>query len=262
MLKQIRILFLLIVSMSMSSQAQEITVHEKITPIQTDRPDQTETPFITPKRQLQMEIGFIYEKETKSTTNFTHPNILTKVGLSDRVELRLVTDMGSTQVEQPGVANTKRLLNPTLIGCKVNFFEEKKWRPQTSMIMHFGVPYLASKEFRKQQNFITFRFLMQHTLTDKFSLSYNLGAEWDGVNPAATGIYTLSLGYSASSRIGTFFELYGFHLGREFLHQYDMGITYLLHNNIQLDMSGGLGLNEAAPDYFLGCGISFRTGHD
>ena len=38
--------------------------------IQTDRPDQTESPFITPKRQLQMEISFVYEKESKSV-NYT-----------------------------------------------------------------------------------------------------------------------------------------------------------------------------------------------
>lgn len=250
------ILFFFLILFALSGDAQEIT------PIQTDRPDQTETPFITPRRQVQMEIGFVYEKENKQTTNFTYPNILTKLGLSKRVELRLVTEYGGTQKEVADVATTTNAVNPTLIGCKVNFFEEKKILPQTSMIMHFGVPFLAGKAFRKQQNFITFRFLMQHTLNEKFSLSYNLGAEWDGIKPDATGIYTLSLGYSASPRIGSYIELYGFHHGTHFMHQYDMGLTYLLNRNLQLDISGGLGLSPSAPDYFVGCGISFRTGHD
>lgn len=173
-------------------------------PIQTDRPDQTESPFITPKRQLQMEIGFVYEKESKSVTNYTHPNILTKFGLSDRVELRLVTDYGSNQQSYSDVVTTKSMFSPTLVGCKVNFFEEKGIVPQTSMIMHVGIPFLASKSFQRDEVFTTFRFLMQHSLSDKLSLSYNLGAEWDGVTTKPTGIYTLAAGYGISPKIGSY----------------------------------------------------------
>jgi hypothetical protein len=237
----------------------ELYAQEKST-IQTDRPDQTESPFITPKRQLQMEIGFVYEKESKSVTNYTHPNILTKFGLSDRVELRLVTDYGSNQQSYSDVVTTKSLFSPTLVGCKVNFFEEKGIVPQTSMILHVGIPFLASKTFQRDEVFTTFRFLMQHSLGDKTSLSYNLGAEWDGITTKPTVIYTLAAGYSISSRLGSYIELYGFAQGRQVTHQYDMGFTYLITPDLQLDASGGVGINKNAPDYFVGIGISFRTG--
>ena len=36
--------------------------------IQTDRPDQTECPFITPRSYFQFENGFSYEKNTSDLT--------------------------------------------------------------------------------------------------------------------------------------------------------------------------------------------------
>lgn len=36
----------------------------------------------------------------------------------------------------------------------------------------------------------------------------------------------------------------------------DGGFTYLINNNLQLDISAGIGLNEAAIDYFVGTGCS------
>jgi Putative MetA-pathway of phenol degradation len=249
------IFIVLFVCLSFLSKSQEIQ------PIQTDRPDQTESPSITPKHQLQMEIGFVYEQENIITRNFTHANVLTKFGLSDRVELRLVTDYGTTQYSFNNSESSSSYFNPTLIGCKVAFFDEKGLRPKTSMILHLGLPFLASKSFKFDQVFTTYRFLMQHTLNDKMSLSYNLGAEWDGVTAQPAGIYTLAMGYGISSRIGSYIELYGSLQGRVATHQYDMGFTYLISSDIQLDLSGGVGITKNAPDYFVGCGISFRTGH-
>ncbi len=238
---------------------QTIKAQEK-SPIQTDRPDQTESPSITPKRQLQMEFGFVYEGENKTTSNFTTPNILTKFGLSDKVELRLITDYDIRYQQANDVTIKKKQFNPTLIGCKINLFDEKKCLPKTSLLLHVGLPFLASKEFNKDNVFTTFRFLMQHTLSNKMSFSYNLGAEWDGVTTAPAGVYTLSLGYGISSKIGSYVELFGSAQGKKAEHNYDMGFTYLINSNFQLDISGGFGVNKNAPDYFVGCGLSFRTG--
>jgi hypothetical protein len=235
---------------------------QEIDPIQTDRPDQTESPSITPVNQMQMEIGFVYEKTALELNNFTHPNILTKFGISNRLELRLVTDIGTYSLNTQGKKIQQTTLNPTLIGCKVNIFQEKNYLPKTSLILHVGLPAIASKEYTDNNVFNTFRFLMQHTLNEKVSLSYNLGIEWDGSTPNATGIYTLALGYALSKKLGSFIELYGF--ATQYvatMHQYDMGFTYLLSKDMQFDVSGGIGLNKIAPDYFVSCGFSFRTGH-
>ncbi len=41
-------------------------------------------------------------------------------------------------------------------------------------------------------------------------------------------------------------------------HYFDGGLLYLLSNNVQWDIWGGLGLNDHADDYFFGSGLSVR----
>ena len=100
---------------------------------------------------------------------------------------------------------------------------------------------------------------MQHTLSDNFSLAYNLGAEWDGISPAPTYIYTLTTGISLSESLGGYLELYGF--ADQFStpdHRMDGGFTYLINNNLIADLSGGIGLSENAPNNYFAIGISYR----
>src|SRR5690606_5007127 len=95
-----------------------------------------------------------------------------------------------------------------------------------------------------------FRFVMQHTLSDKVSFSYNLGAEWDGEVPDATFIYTVATGIELTHSLGMFLELYGFAPENDrAAHNFDAGLTYLLSNDFMLDVSGGFGLTDNAPDY-------------
>jgi len=66
------------------------------------------------------------------------------------------------------------------------------------------------------------------------------------------------LGYGITEKLKVYIEPYGFltNNGDE-LHLINGGFTYLINNDIQLDLTGGLGLNEIAPDNFVSCGASF-----
>ena len=105
----------------------------------------------------------------------------------------------------------------------------------------------------------SFRFTMQHTLTKDISLSYNLGAEMNGVTAEPIFIYTLTTGFSFSEKFGTYVELYGFAPQNNISeHRADGGITYYVHPNILVDLSGGVGLTENAPQYYTSIGFSLR----
>jgi len=62
--------------------------------IETDRPDQTETPFNVPKKYFQAEFGFNKENLTDYNYNLIHPTALLKYGLSNRIELRVEPTYG------------------------------------------------------------------------------------------------------------------------------------------------------------------------
>jgi hypothetical protein len=224
-------------------------------PIQLDRPDQTECPYIVPKNHFQFESGFNFEKVNKDEENFLYPTLLTKYGVNDKFELRLITEVRTNKV----LNNKLNGLNPIKIGFKTKLAEERGLIPLTSFIAHLSLPFLSTKGFRSTYYAPSFRFVMQHTLTEKMSLSYNIGAEWDGESAEPTFIYTLTSGYSISERVGAYIELYGFVPQKDKSeHRTDGGFTFLVKRNIMLDISGGCGLTENAPNYYASLGFSIR----
>ncbi|WP_298222304.1 transporter [Flavobacterium sp.] len=232
-----------------------VVASAQISPIQADRPDQTETPAIVPKGMFQLESGFSYQKENANNSTWALPSALWKYGVNENFELRLITELETENSETEKYSG----LRPILIGCKIKICEEKGIIPKTSFIGHMSVPKAASSKYKTDFYAPEFRFTMQHTLSDKFSLSYNLGSEWDGFTAEPTFIYTLTTGYSISEKLGSYVEVFGFAPQTQTAdHSFDGGITYLINDNFMLDLSAGVGLTENAPDYYTALGFSFR----
>jgi hypothetical protein len=232
-----------------------LVIAQNISPIEADRPDQTETPALTPQGMFQIETGLSYQKNDEFTSSYTAPTILWKYGFNENFELRLITEYILDKNNDTITSG----FNPILIGCKIKITDEKGIIPRTSLIGHILMPKIASSMYKTNYFAPEFRFVMQHTLSDKMSLSYNLGGEWDGFSAEPTFIYTLTTGYSITSKIGSYIELFGFAPQNSTAnHNFDGGFTYLINNNFMLDLSGGVGITTNAPNYYLAFGFSFR----
>src|SRR5262245_41988755 len=119
-------------------------VFSQTDPIITDRPDQTESPFIVPARHFQAETGFIFEHANDNERSFVYPTVLSKYGLGGNFELRLVTNIINTQTEKETVAG----LTPVAVGFKVNIVKEKGIIPTTSFIGHLSIPTFAAEKLK------------------------------------------------------------------------------------------------------------------
>jgi Putative MetA-pathway of phenol degradation len=224
-------------------------------PIATDRPDQTESPFLTPAGYIQTEIGIAREKIANQVFNTQLPTILWKYGINKNVELRLITEANQAKIG----SNKSFGIVPTTIGIKAKLNEENGIWPEAAFIGHLEMPTAASKDFKATYYAPSFRFNFQHSLSSKTAFSYNLGAQWDGETPDPQFLYTGSLATSLTSKFGGFIELYGFApQNSKADHRFDAGLTYLVNNNAQIDVSAGFGITENAPKHFISCGYSFR----
>ncbi len=240
-------LFLILITQFVVAQTTE--------PIQADRPDQTETPAIVPKGMFQVETGFTFQKNNKFSKTNTLPTVLWKYGVNENFELRLITEFTSEKV----IYEKQDGLLPIYVGFKVKLSEEKGIVPKTSFIALIGLPNAASTKYKNEFYAPEFRFVMQHTLSKKMSLSYNLGAEWDGLSAEPTFLYTLTTGYSITKKFGSYIELFGFAPQKNKAnHNFDAGITYLINNNFMLDLSSGIGVTKNAPYHYFAFGFSFR----
>ncbi len=244
--------------------------------IATDRPDQTETPFLVPPGYFQIETGAIMEKHTEDDIKFTsttYNTSLFKYGVSKNLELRLIEEyLGERRHQLYHSRREDKLyngFNSMAIGSKIFICDESKYRPQISLITHLQLPYLGDKINRPGFIAPRFRFLFQHALSNTFSFSYNLGAEWDGDHLNTTGIYTASLGINLFTNTSMFVEAYGFvtehgnndnEFDGAFIndHRIDGGFTHVITNNLQVDISSGFGLSKISPTYFISGGVSWR----
>jgi hypothetical protein len=236
----------------------------------TDRPDQTESPVLTPTGFFQVEVGsqseYDDDKVNKINTQSTLYNTtLWKYGVTKNFELRIITEYAADKMQFKSNSDINDTVvringwNPIAVGSKIALHKERGIIPEIGLITHLELPYFGSDNYKPTTLIPRFRFLFAHTLSDRFSFSYNLGAEWEDGSSTSTGIYTASLGASLIGNLSMFVEAYGFLRENSAAdNRLDGGFTYLLNNNVQLDCSGGIGLNDISPDYFISGGISFR----
>lgn len=229
--------------------------YAQLPPIQLDRPDQTECPFIVPKYYLQLENGFQVQRLNDGSRYHTFPSTLWKYGINERFELRMITELVS--IKSSGRSHTG--LNPITLGFKANLLHEKGIIPHTSFIGHITTSKWGSKEFHTSTITPSFRFVMQHTISEQVSLSYNMGARWNSEDPEPIYLYTLTSGISITDKLGCYVELYGFAPEKDRAeHSFDGGFTFLVNNDLMLDVSSSMGLTDNAPDNYFALGISYR----
>jgi hypothetical protein len=257
-LKRNILLFTFGVFSSMMSQEVEI-----IDVIITDRPNATESPNTVPKGTIQLETGAFfesYEANGAKTETIGYNTTLVRYGLFDNFEFRLGWNFEEIRATVGGVKldNVETGLSPLLAGLKVEIVEENGLIPEIGLLVHMALPFTASDDFRPEMTGVDFRFSMGHTLSNKSSLGYNLGAQWGDDSSVANYVYTLVYGYSISERFGSYAEIYGdASKANKPNHFWDAGLTYLMSNVIQADATIGKSFTEGQ-DIFVSAGLSFR----
>ncbi|OAB80141.1 transporter [Cochleicola gelatinilyticus] len=229
----------------------------------TDRPDATESPTTVPKKSIQVETGAFYESFEENNIKsevYTYNTTLLRYGLLDNFELRLGFNLEDVKLSTNGneFSDPDSSLSPLLAGIKVAIAEEDGFLPEIGLLGHLYLPFTVNKEMRPETTGVDFRFSFAHTLSERSSLAYNLGAQWLDGTPGAAYVYTLVYGYSITDRLGAYAEVYGdLPENTKANHFWDAGVTYALQPNIQLDATIGRSITEGQ-DILISAGISFR----
>lgn len=233
----------------------------------TDRPDQSESTSIVGRGIFQLETGIGLERDENSLANdetLEWGGSLLRYGLSDRFELRLAftahtvvsSETSARKFESQGFADPE-------LGFKLRLREGDGLSPAIAFLAATTLP-IGEDELSSDRFDPTVRLAFDHDLSDTLGLGWNVGysRESDGGDHQDYALYSASLGVDIDDRWGTFYELFGtVAVGGEAddAHSFDTGITYLVNDNLQLDIAAGVGLNGEAPDTFVGLGVSWRS---
>ena len=212
--------------------------------ITTDRPDQTESAVVLSSGQIQVESGISIEN---SQSNI---NTLFRIGIIEGIEIRI---------------NSNYLINDELsfmkkssfsdfeIGAKFRVFDKTPNNTKVAFLTHLSIPTAIEVFSNNVYGFLS-RLNVSHDLNNESQIGYNLGynkfKKMDG-----QFIYTIVYGRSLDS-FGIFFEIFGDDSKNSSNINFDSGITYLLDNKKQLDLSIGKGINNDL--FFISGGISIN----
>jgi hypothetical protein len=216
--------------------------------IETDRPDQTECPFIVKKGYIQAEIGF-----NRANSENLFPTSLVKYGLSKRFELRYV----SVLAQEPG---KETRFQTEAVGFKWALMQPSGWKPRTSVIVHYNWDH-QNRDFSEKNlrghSIGDMVFTMQNDLNDRFGIGYNLGTELHS-NGSFEGIYRVAPNMLIGKKGYAYVEVFGRFPASEFAdHSYDAGFAYYLNEDVKLDVSAGQSFTRPE-EYYFALGISFR----
>ena len=260
------VLFGIIFSTVQSQEEKPIKkgFNKEVPDIITDRPDQTESSCTVPKNSLQIETGFVYENFKRDDVEFKNWGIATtllRYGVWDNFELRLGSyyQLSSAKSDFYKMDTTQSGIGPIMVGFKVFVIEEKGIRPEISIMADLTLNKVGKLDYRPSYTYSSIKVLASHSLSDFFSLGYNFGYGNDGESANGFFVYSVVLGMSISDRFGAFAEVYGTSNNGDIPHtRIDGGFTYLVRYNLQLDVSGGTGLDGGIKMYFLSFGLTWR----
>ncbi len=250
----------LLAAIALIPVAEPASAQDELPPLSTDRPGQSTSPSILSTGYLQLEAGAQIAAIAPGAKSYALPLVLARIGLLPAMELRLGAEYRSLRVAAPssGAATAASGIASVSAGAKIAITPEQGAIPETALLLTLALPY-GSGNFRPAAVAPSFLLAMRSSPGGPFNLYYNLGGSWDGSSGAGTGLYTLALSATIAGDLSAFAELYGsLGSGLPPAHAADAGIAYPLSPNLQLDLSGGAGITQPAPEYFINAGISLR----
>ena len=243
--------------------------------IAPDRPGLGESSQIVRKGYVQIETGGNYEWTSRGDgdldlylKSILFNSTVVRIGLFDAFEIRLATNVQQDKFEvegsMPGVSysnNTNIGFTPFSIGFKARVTNGKGWIPSTALLGNLGIGRAASSEFQTSYLSPSILMPMEWDLSDKLLMTINGGVFWDGETAVPSYFGSFGFDYMLFDKVGIFLETYANQDEQnDFQPGFNGGVIWRVLDNLQLDISSGMGLNDNMYDGFINGGLSFRLG--
>ena len=229
----------------------------------TDRPDFTESSEVVGRGVVQVETGMVMEQDGQGddrTRALATPQLLVRIGLNQRVELRLGGDGFVSESLRTATGSQRSSgYSDAEIGAKVKLFSADKAGLDIAIIPALSLP-TGKDGFSSGGYDPGMKFTWARELPRGFGLSGNLNAASitvDGVREWERAV-TLSLGHELAGSWGAYWEGYGFLANGSCDCTINTGVTRAFGPNAQFDVEVGRGVSGDAPDWFVGVGFAVR----
>jgi hypothetical protein len=233
--------------------------------ITTDRPDFTEASSTVGNGTLQIESGYTYFYDNDGgvqTRVHTLPEALFRYGVvADWLELRAAWNYTHEIVDSDHTSGADDLY----LGAKFALTLQDGAIPEMALVPQMRVPTgtnaFSANEVLPGMNWL-YGWDINEFLATGGSTQFNRAIDDGTGNTFTQWAQSWTINYTLAERLGGYTEWFAFFPDNAdtapIEHYFDGGLTFRPTKDQQFDVRGGMGLNEAAADYFVGVGYSVR----
>jgi len=237
-------------------------------PLVTDRPDFTEASTTVGLGVAQLEFGYTYIYDSSggvSTHTQSLGEPLLRVGiLAEWLEFRIAAFPTTDRTITQGISETAFGTDDLYLGFKIALTPQEGILPEMAIIPQMNIP-LDNSTHRSGSVEPGLNWIYAWEINDLISTAGSTqgNRRIDGSGNAYLEMaQSWTIGYTLCDKVGAYTEWFALIPSgadtAQTEHYANGGVTYLLSNDVQFDIRVGLGLNEAAADFFTGTGLSIR----
>ncbi|MBC7367617.1 MAG: transporter [Undibacterium sp.] len=237
--------------------------------LSTDRPDQTESPYTVDAGHWQLEMDFInytFDRNAGTrTAAFNIAPINLKLGLTDRADLQFIFDNYSRErVRTAGVTTTTRDWGDLTLRLKINFWGNDGGDTAFALMPFVKLPLRlgdAGNDLVEGGLIVPLAFNLPHGCGLGVMTELDWLADDTGRHRRANWLNSVTVSRDLTKKLGGYVELVASitnERGAPWICQIDLGLTYAVFENVQLDAGCNIGLTRAAPDLQPFLGLSVR----
>ncbi|MDB0011431.1 transporter [Crocinitomicaceae bacterium] len=222
--------------------------------IRTGRPGQGTGSFAVGKKVLQMQTGYDIGGNI-ANNNYQYANINTNIrfGILERFEI----NSAWAYQDEKTLANKLSGLTLSTIGTRLHLLNPTKNLPSIGLQFSAKLPFRTGDYTAKHIDFTSLLSITKN-FGKKSSVLLNLVHNQSNNSNTNYWNYVINYGYNISDKWGVFIENYTNFTKNHFDNYWDTGFSYLVNNNLQLDVYGGTSLNKTYSDFFISIGFSGR----
>lgn len=246
------------------------TPRDQMRELSTDRPDQTESPYSVDAGHWQIEFDFAnytYDDEAgvrTDTLNVSPVNV--KLGLTNSTDIQFIFDSYSRErVRTAGTTTTTRDWGDLTIRVKHNFWGNDGGdtafaaMPFVKVPLHIGD---AGNDLVEGGIILPLAVSLPRGWGMGLMTEFDLLADQTGNDRHLEWINTITFSHDITSQLGGYVEFVSVHSyenGNEWIAQADIGFTYAINADTQLDAGCNFGVTRDAPDVqpFLGLALRY-----
>jgi hypothetical protein len=233
--------------------------------LSADRPDTTESPYTVEPGGIQVEsniLGFSRDRsDGMKTETWALAETNVKFGMTESIDLQWVFRPWISEHES-GSGQTQRSegFGDIDLRLKWNLWGNDGGNTAAAIMPYATTPTRTSVSSDEWQGGIIFPVSIDLTETLGLGFQGEAARVWDDDNDEYEWdfLHSIVLGAALSDKTGAFVEYVGVTGDGAYEASGFVGFTWSPSPNIQWDISGGIGFNDAAEDFSAAQGVTFR----